>query len=138
MTLIRLKELYRIINMPLSSDPPPSTSRAVDVVYDDVLHPLFFPPPEDYIQPILDSFVNVHDPVLDDNTVFSARARIREAGVELDALLRECRRLDQQTPDASRQASSEEVITLEEVRKTRLRSRLQAVCTLMALSEYPH
>lgn len=113
--------------MPITSEFPPSTSSAVDNVY-DTLHPLFFPSPEDHVQPILDSFVNTHDKVLDDETIFSARARLREAGVEVDAVLRECRRLDSQAPRPA--SHSEDRIRLDEVKSIRLRSRLHSVCVL--------
>ncbi|TGZ81678.1 hypothetical protein EX30DRAFT_371301 [Ascodesmis nigricans] len=111
--------------MPLSSELPPPTSRAVNDVY-DILHTLFFPSPQDHTEPILDSFVNTHDKVLGDDTVFSGRARIREAGVELDAVLRECRRLDEQRPGSPSQSNSEERISIDEVKRMRLRSRLHS------------
>lgn len=124
--------------MPISQDLPPSTTRAIETVYDEVLHPLLFPPREEHIQPILDSFVNNHDPVLANDTVYTAKARIRETGVELDAVLRECRRIDGKAP-AGKEAAGKEGentrLTLDEVKRMRLRCRLQSVRVSGALDD---
>jgi len=104
--------------MPLSGTPPP-TSAALQNMYEDIVQPLFFPPPVDFTQLLLDSFVECHDQLLEDNTVFTVPSRVMEIGVELDGVAREFRRHDATESDQAGRLS------VGAVRKLRLRSRLQ-------------
>ena len=98
----------------------PQISGALQKVYADV-HPLLFPPPQEFTQPLLDAFAAAHDPLLEDNTIFTASMRLREAAIETDSTIR----------TLQRQSSSKQPelphLTLEEVSKNRLRARLQSV-----------
>lgn len=68
--------------------------------------------------------------MLGNDTVYTTKARIRETGVELDAVLRECRRIDEKPV---MEAAGDGRVTLDEVKRVRLRCRLQSVSnTLMA------
>lgn len=102
--------------------PVPQISGALQTVYSDVVHPLFFPPPSGFIQPLLDSFVESQDALLEDNTVFTASMRLREAAIECDGTIRELRRRD----SAPKEAETEH-LSLDAARKQRLRARLESV-----------
>lgn len=104
--------------------PVPQISGALQTVYSDIVHPLFFPPPSEFIQPLLDSFVESQDALLEDNTVFTASMRLREAAVECDGTIRELRRRDNAPKEAEAEA---EHLSLDAVRKQRLRARLESV-----------
>jgi hypothetical protein len=119
-----------------SSSSVPQISGALQTVYSDI-HPLFFP--QNFTQSLLDSFVTAHDPVLEDNTVFTAPMRLREAALECDSTLRELRRraeattkasapkvVDASSAEAAPEESEPQRIRLDEVRKQRLRARLQS------------
>jgi hypothetical protein len=106
--------------MPLSGTPPP-TSAALQNVYEDIIRPLFFPPHVDFTQLLLDSFVESHDQLLGDNTVFTVPSRVMEIGVELDGVAREFRRHDATESDRA------DRLSVGTVRNLRLRSRLQHV-----------
>ncbi|KAL7267492.1 hypothetical protein RUND412_009922 [Rhizina undulata] len=107
----------------LSAPPLPSTSDALQNLYLNLLRPTILPPPADFIQPLLDSFVETQDPLLESTTLFTASTRLREAGVAVDALHREFRRLESESGSEIKEGSP---YTLDELRKARLRCRLQA------------
>ena len=105
--------------MPLPGTPP-TTSAALQNMYEDI-RPLFFPPPVDFTQLLLDSFVESHDQLIEDNTVFTVPSRVMEIGVELDGVMREFRRHD------ATESDQVDRLSVGTVRKLRLRSRLQHV-----------
>ncbi|KAI5838972.1 hypothetical protein DFP73DRAFT_615915 [Morchella snyderi] len=111
----------------LSSTTLPATGPALTHIYSALLRPTLLPPPAAFTQPLLDSFVANHDPLLEDTTLFTAGSRLREVGVEVEKVEREWRRLGVSElvgggagagTDAGAGAS------LKEVREGRLRCRL--------------
>jgi len=106
--------------------PAPVTSVTMQNLYLDVFQPLFFPVSSEFIQPLLDSFVIAHDELLEDNSLFTIPARTREIGVEIDGTIREFRRRESSTPSSSDKQGADQT-SLSEVRKLRLRARMQTV-----------
>ncbi|KAA8910107.1 hypothetical protein FN846DRAFT_569648 [Sphaerosporella brunnea] len=110
--------------MPSNAVQPPSVSVTMQQLYSDMFRPLFFPAPADFTQPLLDSFVAAHDELLDNNSLFTIPTRLRETGLEIDGAVREFRRREE---TAALTASSQQDQTfLAELRKLRLRSRMQS------------
>lgn len=100
-----------------------STSKYLENLYNAVFRTLFFPPSADFTQPLLEAFMELHDQLLDDSTLYTAPTRFREIGVEIDWVFREFQRLESLTPQ--RGTRDEERLELNEIRKSRLRSKLQ-------------
>lgn len=100
----------------------PSTSEALFDVYSNVLQTLFLPSPLDFVQPLLDSFVASQDKLLEDKTLFISAIRIREAGILVDGVIREFRRCEEYS-----KSQPQDQISLNQLRKLRLRLRLQSV-----------
>ena len=92
-------------------------------LYADVIRPLFFPEPGAFVQPLLDEFVASQDGLLGDSTLSTIPTRTRETGVDVDGAIRELRRRDAAQLGGQRGDSA----SLEEVRRLRLRSRMQYV-----------
>lgn len=111
--------------MSSSASGPPSTSVTLQHLYSDVFRPVFFPAPADFIQPLLDSFVASQDQLLEDNKLFTIPTRTREIGIEIDGAIREFRR--REAVESASVDKPEDMVLLDEVRKLRLRSRMQTV-----------
>jgi hypothetical protein len=105
---------------------PPATSVTMQHLYSDVFRPLFFLAPSDFTQPLLDSFVASHDELLENNSLFTIPTRLRETGLEIDGAIREFRRRETPTSTAELK-EDEDKASLAELRKLRLRSRMQSV-----------
>ena len=114
------------------ASPAPATSVTMQKLYLDVFQPLFFPPPAEFTQPLLDSFVAAHDGLLDDNTLFGIPVRAREIGVLIDGATRELRR--REAPSRPTQRNDSDQASLGEVQRLRLRARLQTVSSLPCFS----
>lgn len=106
--------------MPITTPPPPPTAQTLPALYTYVFRPIFLPPPEDFTQPLLDSFVAANDELLDSTTLSDIPAHLRELGVNVDTAIRQLQRHEEVVvePKAGE-------ISLEEVRRLRLRARLQ-------------
>ncbi|KAI5790894.1 hypothetical protein FPQ18DRAFT_306132 [Pyronema domesticum] len=103
---------------------PPSTSVIMQNMYLDLFQPVFFPSPSEFSQPILDSFVAAQDELLEDNSLSTIAARTREISVDLDGAIREFRRNEAATMSTPEE-STMDTASLSEVRKLRLRARMQ-------------
>lgn len=103
----------------------PRISNTIQSVYPDVVRP-FFPPRREFMDPLLDEFVAAQDPLMENNTVFTAGLRLREAGVQCESTIRELRRRPEATRDSAPEPEPER-LSADEVRKARLRGRLQSV-----------
>lgn len=74
-----------------------------------------------FTQPLLDSFVEHHDPLLESDTIFTLAGRLREVGVEVERIAREWGRREEMTAGGGSDG------TLADIRKAKLRCRLQNV-----------
>ncbi|KAH8148994.1 uncharacterized protein LAJ45_06969 [Morchella importuna] len=109
----------------LSSTTLPATGPALAHIYSALLRPTLLPPPAAFTQPLLDSFVANHDPLLEDTTLFTAGTRLREVSVEVERVEREWRRLGvTELVDGGAGAGAGAGVSLSEVREGRLRCRL--------------
>ncbi|KAI5853909.1 hypothetical protein BZA05DRAFT_272352 [Tricharina praecox] len=109
----------------INSSQPPATSVTMQHLYPGVFRPLFFPAPAEFTQPLLDGFVDAHDELLEENSLFTHSTRSREIGVDVDGTIREFRRREAVAATAQGEEGGDgDRTSLAEVRKLRLRSRM--------------
>ncbi|KAG0644781.1 hypothetical protein HOY80DRAFT_390353 [Tuber brumale] len=115
---------------------PPSATPPIQSLYPTLIRPIIAP---DFYQPLLADAITYLDPLIEDTTIFTAPQRIREIGVEVDAIVRSLRRantgggVNSDDPAAIQEGRK----LLEQVRSGRLRSRLgnQSYCASTATEE---
>jgi len=110
----------------INTSQPPATAVTMQHLYADVFRPLFFPAPVEFTQPLLEGFVDAHDELLENNSLFTHSTRSREIGVEVDGTIRDLRRREATTAGENPTQDGDRT-SLSEVRKLRLRSRMQSV-----------
>ncbi|KAF3918121.1 hypothetical protein ABW21_db0209443 [Orbilia brochopaga] len=118
------------------STPMPSVSAQLKDMQDIVL-PLIAPPASTFTTPLLNSFAASHDPLMEHDTLFTAKSDLGNAQIELNAVLRALARNaaaegeDEDVPDApepkARDPASDSKQLLETVRQGRLRSKLRGL-----------
>ena len=109
----------------------PKTSAVLEEAY-AALSPLLLPPAPTFPYPLIESFAATHDPLTEayGQKLFTASMALREAGVQVEraAAARNMVKLpEEQAATSGSSSSGKQELSLAEVRKLRLRTKLQSV-----------
>ena len=108
------------------------TSSILEETY-TTLSPLLFPPPSTFPYPLIESFAAAHDPLTEayGQKLFTASMALREAGVQVERATAARNMADlpgeQPTTSDSNVGPPHKELSLAEVKKSRLRAKLQSV-----------
>lgn len=120
----------------MSLPTPPKTLPILLDAYRD-LNQLIHPPPSTFPYPLIDSFARAHDPLIEEqgHKIFTASMALREAGVHVERATREIAKVGMTASNVAEEGESsirQEVISLSELKKARLRAMLQSVKYLLS------
>ena len=112
----------------------PKTSSIFEDAY-TTLSPLLLPPPPTFPYPLIESFAAAHDPLTEvyGQKLFTASMALREAGVQVERAIPARNMMvakfpgEPATSDSSNIGNNNQALSLAEVKKSRLRAKLQSV-----------
>ena len=104
----------------------PKTSPIILDAY-NTLNSFILPPPSTFPYPLIESFAAAHDPLTEEHgqRIFTASMALREAGVQVERIIRDLSKVDE--GEKAEDEGSSRILSLSEVKRSRLRAKLQSV-----------
>ena len=106
----------------------------------NTLNSLILPPPSTFPYPLIESFAVAHDPLTEEHgqRIFTVSMALREAGLQVERAIRGLSKIDGDRIKIESEGSSSPMLSLSEVKRSRLRTKLQSVNLSLPISVLVH